>query len=147
LPLAYNKDMQEDKEPLFDTVDTLKICTDVYTRMFGNIEVHKDRMYDACRKGFLNATDLADYLVSKGMTFRQAHSVAGQAVAYALDHGKELNDMTVEEFKILSDMIEKDVYGFIEIEKMISRRISYGGTGFDNVKQAIKKAAGELGLQ
>ena len=147
LPLAYNKDMQEDKEPLFDTVDTLKICTDVYTRMFGNIEVHSDRMYDACKHGFLNATDLADYLVSKGMTFRQAHSVAGQAVAYALDHGKELNDMTVEEFKILSDMIEKDVYGFIEIEKMISRRISYGGTGFDNVKQAIKKAAGELGLQ
>ncbi|MBU8850303.1 MAG: argininosuccinate lyase, partial [Desulfobacterales bacterium] len=147
LPLAYNKDMQEDKEPLFDTVDTLKICTDVYTRMFENIEVHKDRMIDACRQGFLNATDLADYLVSKGMAFRNAHTVAGQAVAYALNLGKELDDLTLEEYKGLSDLIEKDVYEFITIDKMISRRISYGGTGFDNVKKAVKKAAGELGLQ
>ena len=147
LPLAYNKDMQEDKEPLFDTVDTLKICIDVYTRMLGNIEIHKDRMFNACRQGFLNATDLADYLVSQGMTFRKAHSIAGQAVAHALDQGKELDDMTIQEFKALSELIEKDVYEFIEIEKTISRRISYGGTGFDNVKQAVKKAAGELGLQ
>lgn len=147
LPLAYNKDMQEDKEPLFDTIDTLKICTDVYTRMFENIEIHKDRMYDACKHGFLNATDLADYLVSKGMAFRQAHAVAGKAVAHALNLGKELNDMTMEEFKNLSKLIDNDVYEFIEIEKMISRRITYGGTGFNNVKQAVKKAAGELGLQ
>nr|MDA3791413.1 argininosuccinate lyase [Desulfobacula sp.] len=139
--------MQEDKEPLFDTVDTLKICTDVYTRMFGNIEIHKDRMFNACKQGFLNATDLADYLVSKGMTFRKAHAVAGQAVTHALDQGKELDDMTIEEFKALNDLIEKDVYEFIEIDKTISRRITYGGTGFDNVKQAVKKAAGELGLQ
>ncbi|WP_457551043.1 argininosuccinate lyase [Desulfobacula sp.] len=147
LPLAYNKDMQEDKEPLFDTVDTLKICTDVYTRMFGNITIHKDRMYAACTKGFLNATDLADYLVSKGMTFRKAHSISGKAVALCLDQGKELNDMTIEEFKTLSELIEKDVYGFIEIDKMISRRISYGGTGYDNVRKAVLKAAGELGLK
>jgi len=147
LPLAYNKDMQEDKEPLFDTVDTLKICIEVYTRMFGNIEIHKDRMVDACKHGFLNATDLADYLVSKGLSFRSAHAVAGQAVAYALDKGKELNDMSIEEFKALSDLIGKDVYGFIEIDKTISRRISYGGTSFNNVKQAVAKAAGELGLQ
>ena len=147
LPLAYNKDMQEDKEPLFDTVDTLKICIDVYTRMLGNIEIHKDRMFNACRQGFLNATDLADYLVSQGMTFRKAHSIAGQAVAHALDQGKELDDMTIQEFKALSELIEKDVYEFIEIDKTISRRITYGGTGLDNVKQAVKKAAGELGLQ
>ncbi|MBC2704646.1 argininosuccinate lyase [Desulfobacula sp.] len=146
LPLAYNKDMQEDKEPLFDTVDTLKICTDVYTRMFENIEIHKNRMVDACKQGFLNATDLADYLVSKGMAFRNAHSIAGQAVAYALNKGKELDDLTLEEYKELSDLIEKDVYGFITIDKMISRRISYGGTGFDNVKKAVNKAAGELGV-
>ena len=147
LPLAYNKDMQEDKEPLFDTVDTLKICTDVYTRMLTNIKIHKDRMYDACKQGFLNATDLADYLVSKGMTFRRAHSVAGQAVAFALGHGKELNDMTIEEFKTLSELIEKDVYGYLEIDKMIERRISYGGTSFNNVKKAIQNAKVELGLQ
>jgi argininosuccinate lyase len=147
LPLAYNKDMQEDKEPLFDTVDTLKICTDVYTRMLTNIKIHKDRMYDACKQGFLNATDLADYLVSKGMAFRQAHSVAGQAVAHALGHRKELNDMTIEEFKTLSELIEKDVYGYLEIDKMIERRISYGGTSFNNVKKAIQNAKVELGLQ
>lgn len=146
LPMAYNKDMQEDKEPLFDTVDTLKICTEVYTRMFSNIEVHKDRMYNACKQGFLNATDLADYLVSKGMPFRQAHSVAGKAVAYALNQGKELDDLTIEEFKNLSDLIEPNVYEFITIEKMISSRISYGGTSFDNVTRAVKKASVELGL-
>ncbi|NOX33884.1 MAG: argininosuccinate lyase [Deltaproteobacteria bacterium] len=146
LPLAYNKDMQEDKEPLFDTVDTLKICTSVYTRMLENIKIHKDRMYDACKHGFLNATDLADYLVSKGMAFRNAHAVAGRAVACALNMKKELNDLSIEEFKDLSELIEEDVYGFITIDKMISRRISYGGTSFDNVKNAVAKAAGELGL-
>ncbi|MFA5905004.1 MAG: argininosuccinate lyase [Desulfobacula sp.] len=146
LPLAYNKDMQEDKEPLFDTVDTLKICTDVYTRMLENIEVHKQRMYDACKQGFLNATDLADYLTTKGMPFRHAHAVAGRAVAFALNHRKELNDLTIEEFKDLSDLITSDVYEFIAIDKTISRRISYGGTGFENVKKAVAKAAGELGL-
>ena len=144
LPLAYNKDMQEDKEPLFDTVDTLKICSEVYTKMFENIKVHKDRMYNACTTGFLNATDLADYLVSKGMAFRQAHSIAGRAVAFALDQGKELDDLSLEEFKDLSDLIGQDVYEFITIEKMISRRISYGGTSFDNVKQAVKRAMEEL---
>jgi argininosuccinate lyase len=144
LPMAYNKDMQEDKEPLFDTVDTLKICSEVYTRMFEHVKVHKDRMYNACTTGFLNATDLADYLVSKGMAFRKAHSVSGRAVAFALDQGKELDDLSLEEFKDLSDLIEKDVYEFITIEKMISRRISYGGTGFDNVKQAVNRAMKEL---
>lgn len=146
LPLAYNKDMQEDKEPLFDTVDTLKICADIYTRMLENIEVHKDRMYKACEQGFLNATDLADYLVYRGLAFRQAHAVAGRAVAYAISQGKELNDLSLEAFKDLSELIEEDVYGFIAIDKMISRRISYGGTSFDNVKQAVGKAAGELGI-
>lgn len=146
LPLAYNKDMQEDKEPLFDTVDTLKICIEVYIRMLDNIEVHQKRMYDACTQGFLNATDLADYLVSKGMPFRQAHGVAGRAVAFALNHKKELHDLTLDEFKALSDLISSDVYEFIAIEKTVERRISYGGTGFENVRLAVKKAAGELGL-
>ncbi len=144
LPLAYNKDMQEDKEPLFDTVDTLKICVDVYTRMFKNITIHKDNMYAACTKGFLSATDLADYLVSKGMPFRKAHSVAGKAVAYALENNKELEDLSLEEFKDLSDLIEKDIYKAIAIDTMISKRISYGGTSFDNVKASIEKAQVEL---
>ena len=147
LPLAYNKDMQEDKEPLFDTVDTLKVCTDVYTRMFENIAIHKERMLLACKQGFLNATDLADYLVTKGMPFRAAHSVAGKAVAYALEKETELDDLSLGEFQNFSDLIADDIYGFISIEQMISRRTSYGGTGSDNVKKAVKKAAQELGLK
>ena len=147
LPLAYNKDMQEDKEPLFDTVDTLKICLDVYTRMFENITIHKDRMLAACKQGFLNATDLADYLVSKGMAFRDAHSAAGKAVAYALNKKKELDDLTMEEFKNFSELIQDDIYKFICIDQMISRRISSGGTGLDNVQKAVEKAAKELGLK
>ncbi len=146
LPLAYNKDMQEDKEPLFDTVDTLKICSEVYARMLGNIEVHKDRMYKACTQGFLNATDLADYLVSKGLAFRNAHEVAGKAVAYALSCKKELDDLKLDELLKFSELFEKDIYEFIAIETMISRRISYGGTSFENVKQAVSKAAKELSL-
>jgi argininosuccinate lyase len=146
LPLAYNKDMQEDKEPLFDSVDTLKICTEVYTRMLENIEVHRDRMYAACCRGFLNATDLADYLVSKGMAFRQAHSVAGRAVALALRRGKELDDLSIAEFKEFSELMDEDVFDFIRIDNTISRRISYGGTGFDNVQAAVQKAARDLGL-
>ena len=144
LPLAYNKDMQEDKEPLFDTVDTLKICIEVYTRMMPNIMVHREVMYDACRTGFLNATDLADYLATRGMPFRQAHSVAGKAVAHALRLGKELDDLTIDQFKTFSDLIEPDVFDYLSIEQMITRRISYGGTGYENVKQAVQQAKKEL---
>ena len=104
-------------------------------------------MYDACTQGFLNATDLADYLVSKGMPFRTAHMVAGRAVACALDQGKELDELDIDDFRQLSELIEPDVYEFITIEKMISRRISYGGTGFENVKKAVEKACMELGIQ
>lgn len=146
LPMAYNKDMQEDKEPLFDTIDTLKICTEVYTRMLPNIEVHRERMKNACRQGFLNATDFADYLVNKGMAFREAHSVAGKAVAFALGQNRELDDLTLDQLQTFSDKIEEDIYHFISLDQMISRRTSYGGTSFDNVAKAVKKAEKELGL-
>ncbi|MCG8683610.1 MAG: argininosuccinate lyase [Desulfobacterales bacterium] len=146
LPMAYNKDMQEDKEPLFDTVDTLKICTEVYTRMFANIEVHSDNMERACKQGFLNATDFADYLANKGMPFRQAHAVAGKAVAFAITQKKELEELTLEEMTSFSELIEKDIYDFISLEAMIERRNSYGGTGFDNVAGAVELAKKELDL-
>ncbi|MCG8563741.1 MAG: argininosuccinate lyase [Desulfobacterales bacterium] len=144
LPLAYNKDMQEDKEPLFDTVDTLNICLDVYTRMFANITVNKAVMRKACATGFLNATDLADYLVNKGMPFREAHSVAGKSVAFALSQDKELDDLTLDEFKQFSDLIEEDIYQFISLEEMVARRITHGGTGFDKVKAAVETAQKDL---
>ncbi len=146
LPMAYNKDMQEDKEPLFDTIDTLKICTEVYTRMLPNIEVHRESMKNACKQGFLNATDFADYLVNKGMAFREAHSIAGKAVAFALGQNRELDDLPLEQLQSFSDKIEEDIYHFISLDQMIDRRISYGGTSFDNVAKAVKKAEKELGL-
>ncbi|MCF8113274.1 MAG: argininosuccinate lyase [Desulfotignum sp.] len=144
LPMAYNKDMQEDKEPLFDTVDTLSICLEVYTRMLPHIQVHTDRMRAACGQGFLNATDFADYLVNKGMPFRQAHAVAGRAVALAIAAEKELDDLTIEQLKGLSDLVTEDVYDFICLDQVVARRISAGGTGFDNVRAAVEKAQKEL---
>jgi argininosuccinate lyase len=144
LPMAYNKDMQEDKEPLFDTVDTLSICLEVYTRMFPHIAVHKDRMRAACGQGFLNATDFADYLVNKGMPFRQAHAVAGRAVALAIEQNRELDDLTLAQLSALSDLVAEDVYDFIRLDQVVARRISAGGTGFDNVRAAVEKAQKEL---
>ena len=146
LPMAYNKDMQEDKEPLFDTVDTLKICLEVYTRMFGNIEINKKAMKEACKQGFLNATDFADYLVNRGMPFRQAHEVAGRAVAFAISQNKCLEDLSLEEMNSFSELIQKDIFKFISLDEMVARRISYGGTGYENVAQAVGRAQKELGL-
>lgn len=144
LPMAYNKDMQEDKEPVFDTVDTLEICLDVYGRMFRNIEVNKGRMRAACKKGFLNATDFADFLVGKGMPFRKAHEVAGKTVAFALSRGKELDDLTLAEMTGFSDLVTPEVFDYISLDQMIARRVSSGGTGFENVKKAVEMAQKEL---
>ncbi len=144
LPLAYNKDMQEDKEPLFDTADTLKACIDIYTRMIPHITVKRENMYKACTQGFLNATELADYLAVKGMPFRDAHSAAGKAVARAVEKGCELQDLSVEEFQRFSSLVEKDIYEYLTVESMIRRRISYGGTGYDNVRNAVEKALSKL---
>ncbi len=146
LPMAYNKDMQEDKEPLFDTVDTLKICLEVYTRMFPNITVHKETMRSACSRGFLNATDFADYLVNRGLPFREAHAAAGKAVAFAISQDKALEDLTLDEMKTFSDLVDPDIYEFISLDQMIARRISYGGTGYDNVSRAVDQAKEELNL-
>lgn len=140
LPLAYNRDMQEDKEPLFDTVNTLKACIDIYSRMIPGIQINRETMYSASEKGFLNATDLADYLVVKGMPFRSAHSVSGKAVAFAINAGKELHKLEVNDLKQFSDLIEKDIFEYLSIEKMISRRITHGSTGYDNVKKAVENA-------
>lgn len=144
LPLAYNKDMQEDKEPLFDTIDTLKICIDVMTRMLPNMTIHKETMYTACQQGFLNATDLADYLATRGMPFRHAHAVAGRAVAHALKQGVELHDLPLEKLQEFSELIKEDIYDYLTVDQMIARRISYGGTGFDNVRNAVRTAREEL---
>ncbi|MCG8471697.1 MAG: argininosuccinate lyase, partial [Desulfobacterales bacterium] len=145
LPMAYNRDMQEDKPPLFDAVDTFKAVVDIYIRMLPNIAVKEDVVKVATETGFLNATDLADYLATKGMPFRQAHSVAGKAVAYAIEKGCELMDLSFEEMKGFSDLLEEDIFSFLTTEAMVERRVSFGGTSPARVKNAINQAIADLG--
>ena len=145
LPLAYNKDMQEDKEPLFDAVDTVEQSLIVMTHLLREISFNKERMKEAVDQGYLVATDLADYLVRKGVTFRQAHEVVGRMVLYALDHKKELGQLTLKEMKGFSKRIEKDVYGWLDPLTCIDRRNLPGGTGRDSVKRARAKARKEIG--
>ena len=144
LPLAYNRDMQEDKEPLFDAIDTLKMTLEVYSRMLPNIRFKKEVMEKAAETGFLNATDMADYLVTKGMPFREAHSVVGKAVSYALSLGKELHDFSINEFQKFSPLISDDVGIYLTTDQVINRRRSFGGTASQNVKTAIESARKRL---
>jgi len=145
LPLTYNKDMQEDKEPLFDAVDTVEQSLVVVTRLLREISFNKERMRETVDEGYLVATDLADYLVRKGVTFRQAHEIVGKMVLYALDHNKELRHLTLKEMKAFSGQIEKDVYGWLDPLACIDRRNLPGGTGSASVKRALLKARKEVG--
>ena len=140
LPLSYNRDMQEDKVLLFDTVDILQACTSIFTRMLPKLTVNRDVMRKAAESGFVNATDLADYLVGCGMPFRDAHHCVGQAVAYALKNGKELHELTLEELSSFSTLIREDVFEVLTPEAMVARRKSAGGTATENVKAAIVQA-------
>ena len=144
LPLAYNRDMQEDKVPLMEIVDTLKACLDIYARMMPRVRVNSDVTWQAANSGFLNATDLADYLVTKGTAFRAAHGCAGRAVAYALAHGRELHELSLEELQQFDPAIEADVYAALSVEQMIERRKVYGGTAAANVAEAIARARKQL---
>ncbi len=140
LPLSYNRDMQEDKEPLFDTVNTLSLCIKIYTNMLPKIKVNKNVMKKAASIGYLNATDLADYLALKGMPFRNAHNCVGKAVSYALKNKKELHQLTLEELQQFSLLIKKDVFEALEPKQMIEKRISEGSTSYKNVSDAIDNA-------
>jgi len=144
LPMAYNRDLQEDKEPLFDAVDTLSACLDIYARMLPEIKIKKARMIQAASTGYLNATDLADYLVSRGVPFRSAHSCAGKAVAYAIEKGCELHELALEELKRFAPEIEDEIFALLEPESVVNRRTSFGGTATDNVIQAIAAAKRDL---
>ncbi len=145
LPLAYNRDMQEDKPPLFDTVDTLRACIDIFTKMLPKLEINQEVMYNAASTGYLNATELADYLASNGVAFRKAHACAGKAVAYAIENNKELHELTLQELKLHSKIFKKEIFDFLTPEKMVERRESYGGTSVTNVELAIKAAKKALG--
>lgn len=141
LPLAYNKDLQEDKEGLFDAIDTVKFSLAVYAQLIRGMKVKRDIMLKAVREDFSNATDLADYLVKKGMPFRQAHSVSGHAVHYCIEHGKYLEDLTMDEYKKLSDLFEDDIYEAIRPETCVKNRNSYGGTSYAQVDMQLELAA------
>lgn len=144
LPLAYNKDMQEDKEALFDAVDTVKKCLIVFQPMLETIQVKKDVMAEAAQGGFTNATDLADYLVRRGMPFREAHAAAGQAVLYCLKKGLTLDRMSLEEYKEISPLVEGDVYQAIDIKNCVGARKAPGGPAPEAVAGAIARARKRL---
>ncbi|HOQ08039.1 MAG TPA: argininosuccinate lyase [Clostridiales bacterium] len=138
LPLAYNKDMQEDKEAIFDAVDTVKSCLPVFTKMLSTMKIKRENMYRAACGGFTNATDLADYLVKKGIPFRSAHEIIGRMVLYCISHDKSLNEMTMEEFREFSPEIEDDVYEAISLESCVSGRRLPGGPAPESVMAAIE---------
>ncbi len=140
LPLAYNKDMQEDKESVFDATDTVSMCLDVFAPMIEGMTVLKENMLLAAQKGFINATDLADYLVKKGLPFRSAYKICGNIVGDCIKNGKVLETLTIEEYKSYSELFEDDLYEQISLENCVSKRISEGGTSPKSVEEQIKFA-------
>jgi argininosuccinate lyase len=147
LPLSYNRDMQEDKSALFQTADTLIQCIDIYIKMIPKLKINQEIMRQATSRGFLNATDMADYLVTGGMPFRQAHGCVGEVVAYASSREKELHELTLKELKSFSSHFKKDIFSVLSTDEMINRRKSFGGTALECVKAAIKKAEKELKIR
>lgn len=143
LPLSYNRDMQEDKEPLFDTVDTVKSCLEVLIRMVPEILFKSKAMENATEAGFLTATDIAEYLVKKGMPFREAHSVTGGLVKYSIDNKKTLTGLSIKEFKKFSKLIADDIYKYISVKASVEGKKSPGGTSRKMVRARIKKIRSE----
>ena len=144
LPLAYNRDMQEDKESAFDASDTLEACLDVMARMIPSIQVNRDRMAGAVQDGYLEATDVADYLAGKGVPFREAHRITGALVLYCIQEGKRLPELTTEEFRTLSNHFGEDVRGLLATDKVVRRRDNPGGTAAKRVRAALRQARKRL---
>ena len=144
LPLAYNKDMQEDKEGVFDAADTVDMCLDVFTPMIETMNVLPENMMLAAQKGFINATDLADYLVKKGLPFRNAYKICGQIVGDCIKKGKVLETLPIEEYKNYSDLFEVDLFDEISLQTCVNKRISEGGTSPKSVEKQIEYVKGKL---
>ena len=138
LPLAYNKDMQEDKECVFDALDTVKACLGIFAPMIDTMKPNKDNMYRAAGKGYINATDLADYLVGKGLPFRTAYKTVGEIVAYGIKQDKTLEEITLGEYKNFSELFGEDLYEAISLAACVRRRTSEGGTGAASVEKQIR---------
>jgi argininosuccinate lyase len=137
LPLSYNRDLQEDKKPVMDALDTLNACVVMMNKMISTMKVNKDSMLKNVKSGFINATDLADYLVTKDIPFREAHGIVGSCVRYCIENKKNLDDLTLEEFRTFSPVIKDDVYDFIDIRNCVERRSSFGGTSSASTDQQI----------
>jgi len=146
LPLTYNKDMQEDKEALFDAVDTVESCLNVIRKLLGEISFNGEKLKKSAEKGFLVATDLADYLVGKGTTFREAHEIVGNMVLFALEQERELHELTLNEMHRFTGQIKQDVYEWLEPASSLEKRNMPGGTGPEVVRKSIDKAKQELKL-
>ncbi|MEK7376521.1 MAG: lyase family protein, partial [Candidatus Margulisiibacteriota bacterium] len=144
LPLSYNRDMQEDKEPLFDSVDTVKCVLVIMQKMISTMKINRENMKAAVETGWLTATDLADYIVEKGIPFRQAHEIVGKIVRYCIDNNKELYALSKKEFTQYCDRIGQDVYDFITPEISVNDKNIEGGTARNRVKSAIRLAKKEL---
>jgi argininosuccinate lyase len=136
-PLAYNKDNQEDKEPLFDLIDTLKDCLKAYAHMVPALQAKKDNMYLAAKKGYATATDLADYLVKKGLAFRDAHEIVGRSVAYGIQQKKDLSELSLTELQQFSETITADVFDVLSLEGSVRARDHIGGTAPNQVRAAV----------
>jgi argininosuccinate lyase len=147
LPLAYNKDMQEDKEALFDTIDTLRGSLRVMTTVLGNVRINSERTRAAASVGFLNATDLADYLVRKGLAFRRAHELVGRLVSYAIERGLTLEEIPLDEYKQFSPLFSDDVYEALKLETSIANKPALGGTSPARVREALSRAKDELQVE
>ena len=143
-PLAYNKDNQEDKEPLFDLIDTVKDCLFAYSEMMPAVNCNKDEMYAAAKQGYATATDLADYLVKQGMAFRDAHEVVGKSVAFGIEQKKDLADLSLAELQNFSDLITEDVFEVLTLEGSISARDHIGGTAPSQVLAAVAIAKADI---
>ena len=139
LPLAYNKDMQEDKEAVFDAIDTVKACLEVFNGMIRTTRFNKERMYNASEDGYTNATDLADYLVRKGVPFRETHEISGQIVQFGIKEKKKLSELTLVELRRFSSLIEEDIYREIAVETCVSKRNLIGGPARDAVIRSIQR--------
>ena len=139
-PLAYNKDNQEDKEPVFDAIDTVKDCLRAFADMVPAIQPRKEKMYEAAKRGFSTATDLADYLVRRGVPFRDAHEIVGKSVGYGVQTGKDLSEMSLAELQQFSTVIEQDVFAVLTLEGSVAARNHVGGTAPVQVKAAVERA-------
>ena len=146
LPLAYNRDLQEDKEPLFDTVDTVKAAVTLMAGLLAQLEVRPERMAAALHGGFLTATDMADYLVTKGVPFRTAHEQVGLTVRHAESKGKELWELSLDEIQQFAPLAQADLFDWLKIDNSVARRRSPGGTAPERVTEALERAEAELGL-